>query len=193
MPESLNGGAATLRVRFLQAVAGAFGAGTLLYGIGFLALRAHYDLLGLPVFLVGNTGEIAEEGGRFVLIHLAAPLSKLAALDKLLLSALVVFTAGAGLVPRFPGVRGAVSRVTKAVRFGFFRAPNAYLLLLLLLTALLLNTVWQALRPANLLFCTDDFSARFRDSGARESLYTQVVSRTLVAAGLSLFLLWVVW
>ena len=163
------------------------GSGTVLYLIGFLILRAHYDFLGVWSGALWNPSDAAEEGGRFLFMHLVlGPLGRLASLDPIAISAVCLWA----FVPVFarrllPRRLSGWQRQLSAVRFSRPGQVAAVAVVSLIVTTVLLSTVWQATRPRGLLHCTDAFSERFRDVAYRHQMYRGVVWRVLLAVAIA--------
>jgi hypothetical protein len=175
----------------LRAALGVVGFGTLLYAIGFVAIRAHYAGLGVSPGAI-DSQEISEEGGRFLYHLLFLPAGFLASISWV--EAVVLMTASPAVIllerwlrPRFrkspstePGVREDV--------LGAVLAAAA-----LLVSAVLAETIWRALQIDDLLFTNDRGLALFRSEASRAQLYSEVLWRLAAVVGIAILLLVRVW
>ena len=183
-------GAVTLASATFQAAVSALGLGTVLYAIGFVALRAHYASLGVSPGTL-DSQEITEEGGRFLYHLLFIPSS---AVSHLSWRSVVVLCAVPMIALLEGWTRGRIRALTGTIStrsMGLLASLGAAVLLVI--TAIFAETVWAALQIQNLLFATDPTVVRFRSEAARIALYGEVLWRLGLVALIAVCLGRVVW
>jgi hypothetical protein len=174
--------------KFLQALIAAVGLGTLLYAIGFLALRAHYAALGTWPGTLDNQ-EITDEGGRFLYHLLFLPVQLLRKVGWTECAVVLIAPLAIGLLDpwfqtvfRRPPPRSAQSALGKAAKI-------AVLGVAVLASALLVETVWVVWNIEDLLFAPVADLHGYGSEKGRLELYNQVLWR-FAAVSLIGILLW---
>jgi len=178
------------QLALLRTVTALVGFGAFLYGIGFLALSAHYHGLGLWAGDIA-TQDISEEGGRFLyhlLFLIPGLLSPLGWGQALALFVIPLIAATiVGRTP--PAVRRRLEAASRAAR----RIPRLVVLAAVLVASVALaETVWRVLDITELLYVRDGWLVPYRSSCERLLLYWQVIARiaVLTAAALALRRVW---
>jgi hypothetical protein len=176
------------RVAVLEAVATLVGLGALLYGIGFLALTAHYHALGLWAGEISSQ-DVSEEGGRF-LYHLIFLIPALLGRWRPLLFGMVAVSIGIVTARRWRRLNPWLDPIRRLQA----RAPRQVLVLITVLVSIVLaQTVWRVLQIETLLHRNDEWLSLFKQSSYRLGFYWQVVVRIVALAALAIVLWRRVW
>lgn len=187
---------ATMAARLAQGAISLLGLGTILYGIGFLVVRAQHDFTGVWSGVDWRPAEIAEEGGRFLFHLLYLPASIISPVSWPIVIVAVAFGVWRTLRPHAgassSGRSGRASLTDRAAAL-VLRSPSLVIVGIVLLTALLLETVWVASTPRAMLYGPTPESAKFGEAPYRMAIYHSVVIRILVALAGSWLLLRVFW
>jgi hypothetical protein len=177
----------SLLVGAAQTALGALGLGTSLYGIGFIAIRAHYASLGIWPGSLDNQ-EITEEGGRFLYHLLFLPSSLLSRVGWKQGLFLLVAPVALSLVARATDRARGPSWASQ-----WLMMRTTVIAVALLISAVLVETVWTALQIHDLLFASGSDLAAYRAETARLDLYQQVLWRLIVVAAISIWLRRFMW
>lgn len=179
----------------LKGAVGLIGLTGILYGIGFLVLRSHYSFLGFWGGVPVSSGEVAEEGGRFLFHLIYLPITLLSSITQF--GGFQVLTIGLLVLLwdlRSPAKRrwsrvadffGTHSRKFRGGVDGLLALiPTLGLFLLLAVNAVLLETVWKVLDIRDVLRSPSETyrHLNLHDAQARTSMYTNVVWRVVIVA-----------
>jgi hypothetical protein len=171
---------------YLQASIAAIGLGALLYGIGFLAIRAHYAALGVWAGSP-DSQEIREEGGRFFFHMLYLPAKMLQHVGWREVAVVFAVPLTVGLIGPWAATRLDRIRLRPKSEAVAQSAQIAGLAVALIASAITVEAVWSVLQVEGLLFRQPD-SGGYRDGLVRACRYSDVLRRyaavVLIAAGL---------
>jgi hypothetical protein len=156
--------ASALALKGAKGAIGLFGLGGILYGVGFLVLRSHFAMLGVWNGIPSNSGDFAEEGGRFWLALLLVPADVLQRLFQQFFQsreqgdvwAFAIVAAAALVWDRRVWLQTHL-RMGRGLAFGAAAArlyaisPVLFLTISLGLTYVLLNTEWVPLASEDVL------------------------------------------
>ncbi|HKQ73255.1 MAG TPA: hypothetical protein VJ810_05970 [Blastocatellia bacterium] len=187
-----NGGVpspSSLPIKLISAAVGLFGVSGILYSVGFLILRSHYSFLGIWAGGSQSATEITEEGGRFFYHLLYLPVAPLARLQWKVVVALLLLgllwdarrklTTWLGAWRRRFAKRSTESRIPESGRFRR-AAPTLILVLLLVVSVVLLETVWRVTEFRNVLQAPENLPEALKSAPARAGLYYQILGRVLL-------------
>jgi hypothetical protein len=175
-------------IKVSAGVVGLFGISGVLYGIGFLILRSHHSFLGIWGGVPWSSTEIAEEGGRFFYHLLFVPASLLSSLKLRTIGIVVVLAVAWDLRHHF-GKRFHLPTMTKMRAKGAnLRSlfPTLLLVVALIFTAIMLETVWVVSQLQDVVYSTDLIS-RLNEPSRRE-LYNQVLLRAVLGTLIAWYL-----
>lgn len=187
-------------------LASLFGISGILYATGFLILRAHYSFLGIWGTGIPDATILTEEGGRFFYHLVFIPVKAIASIAShdlkiLWVLLLLIFLLLLGFELFRRGYKQWGSTIMVRAKKWIESMPGVFitmiLLIVLLLMAIILETVWLLTEPTDVLRYPEQLKLFIIDdrelTDPREHAYLQIVWRVafvLIIGWLSYYILW---